>query len=130
LFKVHRRRGGYWRVYHLAHTLEVDSLVRDIVVLVKECCPSVRVRLSGRGRRPVHSWEKMVCICLLMVILGLSFRDMQNMVPRLGLPWYEPYPDHSTYIGLIIRSPWIILSLCLIGLLIYVLGRLVGGWGW
>jgi hypothetical protein len=83
-------------VYHLAHTLELDSLVKDIVVLVKECCPPVRVKLSRRGRRPIHSWEKMVCICLLMVILGLSFRDMQNMVPRLGLPWDEPYPDHST----------------------------------
>ena len=33
------------------------------------------------------------------------------------------------YIGLIARFPWIILSLCLIGLLIYVLGRLVGGVG-
>jgi hypothetical protein len=71
-------------VYHLAHTLELDSLVRDIVVLVWECCHPVRVKLSRRGRRPIHSWEKMVC--LLTVILGLSFRDMQNMVPRLGLP--------------------------------------------
>ena len=31
-----------------------------------------------------------------MVILGLSLRDMQNMVPSLNLPWTsEPYPDHS-----------------------------------
>ncbi len=33
-----------------------------------------------------------------MVILGATFRDMQNDVPTLNLPWneYEPYPDHST----------------------------------
>jgi hypothetical protein len=33
-----------------------------------------------------------------MVILGATFRDMQNEVPTLNLPWnqYEPYPDHST----------------------------------
>jgi hypothetical protein len=31
-----------------------------------------------------------------MVILALSLRDMQNMVPSLNLPWgSEPYPDHS-----------------------------------
>ena len=31
-----------------------------------------------------------------MVILGSTFRDMQNDVPLLNLPWNEPYPDHST----------------------------------
>lgn len=32
-----------------------------------------------------------------MCVLGLTFRDMQNLVPKLGLPWEgEPYPDHST----------------------------------
>ncbi len=32
-----------------------------------------------------------------MVILGYTFRDMQNEVPKLNLPWEdEPYPDHST----------------------------------
>ena len=33
-----------------------------------------------------------------MVILGSTFRDTQNAVPSLNLPWnsYEPYPDHST----------------------------------
>ena len=31
-----------------------------------------------------------------MVVLGLTFRDMQSMVPRLHLPWNEPYPDHVT----------------------------------
>jgi hypothetical protein len=101
--KEHRRRGGYWKVYHLAHTLELDSLVKDIVELVKECCPPVRVKLSGRGRRPIHSWEKMVCICLLMIILGLSFRDMQKMVPRLGLLGMNHTQTTQPYIRLITR---------------------------
>ncbi len=31
-----------------------------------------------------------------MVVMGYTFRDMQNQVPKLSLPWDEPYPDHST----------------------------------
>jgi hypothetical protein len=31
-----------------------------------------------------------------MVILGYTFRDMLNQVPKLNLPWDEPYPDHVT----------------------------------
>ena len=32
-----------------------------------------------------------------MVIFGLTYRDMQNTVPSLNLPWNndEPYPDHT-----------------------------------
>jgi hypothetical protein len=37
----------------------------------------------------------MVCIGILMVIFNLTYRDMQNEVPLLKLPWNEPYPDHS-----------------------------------
>jgi hypothetical protein len=84
--KKHHRRDDYWKVYRLPQTLELDSLVKDIVQLVKENSPPVKVKLSRRGK-PIHSWEKMVYI--LMVILGLTFRDMQNMVPWLGLPWDE-----------------------------------------
>ena len=31
-----------------------------------------------------------------MVVFGLTYRDMQNIVPSLNLPWNndEPYPDH------------------------------------
>ena len=52
---------------------------------------------ARRGRKPVHSWEKLVCICILMVVFGLTYRDMQNTVPSLNLPWNndEPYPDHT-----------------------------------
>ncbi len=31
-----------------------------------------------------------------MVVMGYTFRDVQNMVPKLDLPWEEPYPDHTT----------------------------------
>lgn len=32
-----------------------------------------------------------------MVVFGLTYRDMQNTVPSLNLPWNndEPYPDHT-----------------------------------
>lgn len=32
-----------------------------------------------------------------MVVFGLTYRDMQNAVPSLNLPWNndEPYPDHT-----------------------------------
>ncbi len=93
--KKHQRRDGYWRVYHLAHTRELDSLVRDIVGLVKESKP-VKPKRIRRGRTPFHSWEKLVAICLIMVVVGYTFRDMQNEVPKLKLPWKEPYPDHVT----------------------------------
>jgi len=93
----HHRRDGYWKSYHLAHTRELDAIVGGIVSLVKESKPPVQVSNTRKGRKPVHSWEKLVCICLLMVIFGSTFRDMQNQVPKLNLPWDgEPYPDHST----------------------------------
>jgi DDE family transposase len=94
--KKHNRRDGYWKVYHQAHTHELDALVSGIVSLVKENEPPSKVKRTRRGRKPVHSWEKLVCVCLLMIILGYTFRDMQNEVPNLNLPWNEPYPDHST----------------------------------
>jgi hypothetical protein len=98
LSKEHRRRERYWTYYHLAHTQEKDSLVANIVSLVRQNKPPVKPKRTKRGRKPVHSWEKLVCICIIMVILGSTFRDMQNDVPTLNIPWnqYEPYPDHST----------------------------------
>ena len=87
--------------YHLAHTLERDTVIENIVYLVKEnpppACSKNASSSSRRGRKPVHSWEKLVCICILMVIFGLTYRDMQNTVPSLNLPWNndEPYPDHT-----------------------------------
>lgn len=94
----HDRRRGYWRQYHLAHTLELDALVGGIVSLVKECRPPCKIeRTTKRGRPPVHSPEKLVTLCVLTVVLGLTFRDMQSLAPKLGLPWEgEPCPDHST----------------------------------
>jgi hypothetical protein len=83
---THRRREGYWRVYHLACIRERDELVRDIVTLVKENEPPARQRRTKRGRKRVHSWQKLVCICLLMVILGYTFRGMQNEIASMNLP--------------------------------------------
>ena len=99
----HKRKDGYWLYYHLAHTVERDTVIGNIVYLVKEnpplpCSKNVSRSSNRRGRKPVHSWEKLVCICILMVIFGLTYRDMQNAVPSLNLPWNnddEPYPDHT-----------------------------------
>lgn len=97
MVKKHHRRDGYWKVYHQAHTHELDALVEGIVSLVKESELPCKVNRTRRGRKRVHSREKLACICLLMVVLGQTFRDMENLAPKLGLPWdEEPYPDHST----------------------------------
>jgi hypothetical protein len=69
-------------------------LIRNIVFLVKEY-PPVRSKKSTSGRKPIHSWEKLVCICILMVVFGSTYRNIQNMVPSLNLPWNEPCPDHT-----------------------------------
>jgi hypothetical protein len=71
-------------------------LIKNIVSLVKENPPPTSKKKSNRGRKPVHSWEKLVCICILMVVFGLTYRDIQNTGPSLNLPWNnEPYPDHT-----------------------------------
>ena len=92
----HKRKDGYWLCYHLAHTLERDMIIKNIVSLVKENPPSRPKNKSNRGRKPIHSWEKLVCICILMVVFGSTYRDIQNIVMSLNLPWNnnEPYPNH------------------------------------
>lgn len=73
-------------------------LIKNIVYLVKENPPPASPKnKSNRGRKPVHSWEKLVCICILMVVFGSTYRDIQNIIPSLNLPWNnnEPYPDHT-----------------------------------
>ena len=71
-------------------------LIENIVSLVKENPPPTSKKNSNRGRKPIHSWEKLVCICILMVVFGSTYRDIQNIVPSLNLPWNnEPYPDHT-----------------------------------
>ena len=92
----HKRKDGYWPYYHLAHTLERDAIIKNIASLVNENPPPRPKKKSTRGKKPVHSWKKLVCICILMVVFGLTSRDMQNMVPSLNLPWQdEYYPDHT-----------------------------------
>jgi hypothetical protein len=80
---------GYWTYYRPAHTQEKDGLVANIVSLVRQNKPPVKPKRTKRGRKPVHSWEKLVCICIIMVILGSTFRDMQNDVPTLNIPWNQ-----------------------------------------
>ena len=70
-------------------------LIKNIVSLVKENPPTCPKKKSTRGKKPVHSWEKLVCICILMVALGSTYRNIQNVVPSLNLPWNEPCPDHT-----------------------------------
>ena len=71
-------------------------IIKNIVSLVKENPPARPKKKSNRGRKPVHSWEKLVCICILMVVFGSTYRDIQNTAPSLNLPWNnEPYPDHT-----------------------------------
>ena len=50
---------------------------------------------STSGKKPIHSWEKLVCICILMVVFGSTYRNIQNVVLSLNLPWNEPYPNHT-----------------------------------
>jgi hypothetical protein len=72
---------GYWKYYHhLAHTQERDSIVSNIVSLVKENNnPPVKPKSTKRGRKPIHSWKKLVCICIIItIIVGSTFRDMQK----------------------------------------------------
>ena len=99
----HKRKDGYWLYYHLAHTLERDTVIGNIVYLVKENPPplpcSKNVSRSSRQRKKTSTLmgETCLCICILMVVFGLTYRDMQNTVPSLNLPWNndEPYPDHT-----------------------------------
>ncbi|MFN3655593.1 MAG: transposase [Candidatus Nitrosotenuis sp.] len=92
----HMRRDGYWKYYHLAHTQERDFLVHHIVSLVNQNLPAGSKKKSHAGRRPIHSKAKMYCICIIMVAFGLTYRDAQNIIPSLNLPWSEPTPDHTT----------------------------------
>ena len=64
-------------------------------LLSQEYPPVRSKKKSTSGRKPIHSWEKLVCICILMVVFGSTYRNIQNMVPSLNLPWNEPCPDHT-----------------------------------
>jgi hypothetical protein len=92
----HKRRDGYRQYCHLAHTQERGFLVNHIVSLVNENPPPVQKKKSRHGRKPVYSKAKMYCICIIMVAFGLTYRDTQNIIISLNLPWDEPTPDHTT----------------------------------
>jgi hypothetical protein len=58
-------------------------LIKNIVSLVKENPPVRPKKKSTSGKKPVHSWEKLVCICILMVVFGSTYRNIQNVVLHL-----------------------------------------------
>jgi IS5 family transposase len=90
----HKRREGYWRLYDKAQAKELDELIITLKQLVdEEGDPYVKHK---RGRPRIHSPKKMALTCILRVILGISYRNMQTLLKRLNLPWREPIPDHST----------------------------------
>jgi len=90
----HKRRDRYWQLYDLASSRELTAVINELSRLVDEAGDPWPK--SNRGRRPVHSPRKMAVICVLCVILGLSYRNMQSLLNMLKLPWNEPVPDHST----------------------------------
>jgi hypothetical protein len=50
-------------------------LIKNIVSLVKENHPVRPKKKSTSGKKPVHSCEKLVCTCILMVVSGSCFID-------------------------------------------------------
>ncbi len=93
----HKRRNGYWKYYHAAHTQEMVFLLSNIVSLIVENPCPVKVG-SGPGRPIVHSRDKLACLCILMVCLDMTYRDTQCIAHFLRLPRWndEPVPDHVT----------------------------------
>jgi hypothetical protein len=90
----HKRREGYWRIYDTAQGKELEQIITTLSQVVDyEGNP---YRKHKRGRPPVHSPKKMALICVLIVILGISYRNMESLLHMLKLPWQEPIPDHST----------------------------------
>ena len=90
----HKRRERYWQLYDLAHSKELPAVIDQLTQLVDEAGdPWPKAR---KGRRPVHSPRKMAVICVLTVILGISYRKMENLLHLLRPTWQEPVPDHST----------------------------------
>ena len=61
--------------------------------------------ISRRGRPAVHSPRKITGICVLTVMLGLSYRKMETLLHILKLPWNEPVPDHGTIHDAFKRMP-------------------------
>jgi len=68
--------------------------------------------LKGEERGFIAGRSLYVCICLLMAILGYTFRGMQNEIASMNLPWYDeplhitqPYTEH---IRRYLKNTWIL----------------------
>lgn len=90
----HKRREGYWRIYDVAQGRELEAIISTLNQVVDQ--EGNPYRRHKRGRPQVHSPRKMALICVLTVILGISYRNMESLLHMLKLPWNEPVPDHST----------------------------------
>ena len=90
----HKRREGYWRIYDAAQGKELEQIITTLNQVVDD--EGNPYRKHKRGRPQVHSPKKMALICVLTVILGISYRNMESLLHMLKLPWQEPIPDHST----------------------------------
>ena len=105
-----KRRKGYWKYYHQAHSRTLEFLVRVVVFLLDVEVPRLQERdRKRRGPKRKHSRQKMDCVCILMIILGLTTREIENLIPYLRLPWDEPTPDHTTisrHLGTV-PLPWL-----------------------
>jgi len=74
----------YWQLYDLAQSKELPEVIDKLTRLVDEAGdPWLKAR---RGRRPVHSARKMAVICILTVILRISYRSMQTLRARFIYP--------------------------------------------
>jgi len=104
LMTNHKRRRGYRRYCHAAHTLETGFLLSNIVSLIMENPCPVAAK-PGPGRPAVHSRDRPACLCILTVCLNLTYRDMQCVAAFLKLPWDGPVPDHSTIGRLVQKVP-------------------------
>lgn len=92
--RKHKRRERYWQLYDLAKSKELPEVIDGLARLMDEA--GEPWPKAGRGRPPVHSPRKMVVICVLTAVLGISYRNMETLLHLLRIPWQEPVPDHST----------------------------------
>ena len=90
----HKRREGYWRIYDAAQGKELQEIITALNQVVnEEDAPYCKHK---RGRPQVHAPTKMALICVLTIILAISYRNMESYLHMLKLPWQEPIPNHST----------------------------------
>src|SRR5215831_3555861 len=63
--------------------LKIDEELHDIAGMAKDYTNIGNVlglvrpkKKRPSGKKPIHSWEKLVCICILMVVFGSTYRNI------------------------------------------------------